>query len=49
VLGIDHTGRMNSPGDPDLSKNWRWRYREGDLTPELAQLIRALTEYYQRA
>ncbi len=48
VLNLDQTGRMNSPGDPDLSKNWRWRYDNDDLTQELADLLSALTEYYER-
>jgi 4-alpha-glucanotransferase len=47
-LNVDHTGRMNFPGDPDLSKNWRWRYDEQSLSPELAAVIKALTRYYER-
>jgi 4-alpha-glucanotransferase len=48
VLNIDDTGRQNSPGDPDLSKNWKWRYGAGDLTADSAAALRALTHYYHR-
>lgn len=48
VLEVDDSGRQNSPGDPDLSRNWRWRYADGDLTAESAASLRALTIYYMR-
>ncbi|HEU0054038.1 MAG TPA: 4-alpha-glucanotransferase, partial [Longimicrobium sp.] len=42
VLGLGSEGRMNTPGTNE--GNWAWRYREGDLTPELAARLRAITE-----
>jgi len=49
LLAVDASGRMNRPGDPDLSQNWRWRYTDGDLTDGLRDLYRKLTEYHLRA
>jgi len=42
VLGLGAETRMNLPGRPD--GNWTWRYTAGDLTSELRQRLRALTE-----
>ena len=42
VLGVGSQGRMNLPGRGD--GNWRWRFRAGDLTPELRRRLRAITE-----
>ncbi|HZR90798.1 MAG TPA: 4-alpha-glucanotransferase [Gaiellaceae bacterium] len=41
VLGLDGSARMNRPGT--RSGNWRWRLAPGQLTPELAAKLRALT------
>jgi 4-alpha-glucanotransferase len=30
VLGLDGSGRMNTPGT--ITDNWNWRYQQGDLT-----------------
>jgi 4-alpha-glucanotransferase len=46
VLGLGTEARMNQPAT--LGGNWRWRYRPGALTPELAQRLRELAELYER-
>ena len=46
VLGVGSQGRMNLPGSP--SGNWRWRFRQDDLTPEIAARLRELAETYER-
>ena len=46
VLGLGTTARMNLPGT--MEGNWRWRFREGMLTPEGARRLRELTEIYDR-
>ncbi|MCD6520364.1 MAG: 4-alpha-glucanotransferase [Anaerolineae bacterium] len=40
VLGLGSEARLNFPGKP--SGNWCWRYRQEQLTPELAQALRDL-------
>jgi 4-alpha-glucanotransferase len=47
VLGLGSEARMNLPGRP--GGNWRWRARDGALTPELRGRLRGLTELYGRA
>jgi 4-alpha-glucanotransferase len=42
VLDLGSRARMNLPGTEE--GNWHWRYRAGDLTPELAARLRGLTE-----
>ena len=42
VLGMDGEGRMNLPGRP--GGNWRWRYIEDALSPEVRRRLKALTE-----
>jgi 4-alpha-glucanotransferase len=42
VLGLGSEARMNDPSR--TGGNWRWRMREGALTPELAARLRAATE-----
>jgi 4-alpha-glucanotransferase len=37
---------MNQPAT--LGGNWRWRYREEMLTPEIAGRLRELTTLYER-
>jgi 4-alpha-glucanotransferase len=46
VLGLGTEARMNFPGTQD--GNWRWRYRAGALTDELALRLRNLTERSNR-
>ncbi len=46
VLGLGSQARMNRPGRMD--GNWRWRYERGELRPEMALRLRALTELYER-
>ncbi|MGA2903817.1 MAG: 4-alpha-glucanotransferase [Candidatus Korobacteraceae bacterium] len=46
VLGIGSEGRMNLPGTS--SGNWRWRFREGSLTAEIAARLKAWAETYER-
>jgi 4-alpha-glucanotransferase len=47
VLRLGSDARMNLPGSD--SGNWRWRYRAGALTDELAAELRRLTERSGRA
>jgi 4-alpha-glucanotransferase len=46
VLGLGSHARMNQPAT--LGGNWRWRYREDLLTPQLALRLFALTRMYDR-
>src|SRR5580700_7928098 len=46
VLGLGTEARMNQPAT--VGGNWRWRYREEALKPELAQRLRELAELYDR-
>jgi 4-alpha-glucanotransferase len=46
VLGLGSEARMNYPGR--AIGNWGWRFRGGDLRPELAGRLRALTDCYGR-
>jgi 4-alpha-glucanotransferase len=46
VLGLGSEARMNVPAR--MAGNWRWRYRVGDLTPELAHRLADLTRLYGR-
>jgi 4-alpha-glucanotransferase len=46
VLGLGTEARMNRPAT--LGGNWRWRYRDGSLKPELARRLRELVELYDR-
>ncbi len=41
VLGLGSEARMNTPGS--VSGDWRWRFREGALTRELAARLRDIT------
>jgi 4-alpha-glucanotransferase len=46
VLGLGTEARMNLPG---TSKgNWRWRFKQGALTPELAKQLHDLVVLYDR-
>lgn len=46
VLGLDSDCRMNIPSHPE--GNWTWRYRSGDLKPEIAQKLAAITDVSDR-
>jgi 4-alpha-glucanotransferase len=45
-LGLDDSGRMNTPGT--TSGNWTWRVPEGALSPELAESISDLNARHGR-
>ena len=47
VLGLGSEARMNMPGTAKGS--WKWRLREGALTPDLARRLRAASEAAGRA
>lgn len=46
VLGLGSEARMNRPGHPH--GNWSWRLERGQLTPALAERLRAATERHRR-
>jgi 4-alpha-glucanotransferase len=46
VLGLGSRARMNTPGRG--AGNWRWRFRRGVLTDELAERLRQLTAKSRR-
>lgn len=46
VLGVGSEGRMNLPGSS--SGNWRWRFREGKLTPAISARLKEYAETYDR-
>jgi 4-alpha-glucanotransferase len=46
VLGLGTEARMNQPAT--LGGNWRWRCRADAFKPELAKLLKELTELYER-
>lgn len=46
VLGFGSEARMNVPGR--ASGNWRWRYRSGALTSELADRLKGFARMYGR-
>ena len=45
-LGLGADARINTPGKAE--GNWRWRLLPGELTPELAGKIAAMTRRYGR-
>lgn len=47
VLGLGSEARMNLPGRP--WGNWKWRMREGVVTPEIAARLRDLTARHGRS
>ncbi len=47
VLGLGAETRMNTPAVPN--GNWRWRSREGSLTPSMAARLRHMAELYGRS
>ena len=46
VLGLGSEARMNMPARSE--NNWRWRFEEGQLTPDLSQRLRELNRIYGR-
>jgi len=46
VLGLGSEARMNLPGT--AKGNWRWRFRAGALTPDLARRLHEMVELYDR-
>lgn len=46
VLSLDGDHRMNIPGTPD--GNWRWRFKDGMLTPALARRLLGMNRLYGR-
>lgn len=46
LIGLDDNSRMNTPGTMD--DNWTWRVKEEDLTDELANKMKNLTELFWR-
>ena len=46
LLGLGNEARMNLPNSTE--GNWRWRYRNGVLTDELAKKLKRVTELYGR-
>lgn len=46
VLGLGNEARMNTPAT--TGGNWSWRFADGDLTPEMIERLRDLTEMYAR-
>lgn len=46
VLGLGSEARMNLPGT--LSGNWKWRYRAGSLTREIATKLKEMSRNYER-
>ncbi|MGA7460911.1 MAG: 4-alpha-glucanotransferase [Candidatus Korobacteraceae bacterium] len=46
VLGVGSEGRMNLPGSS--SGNWRWRFPQGSLTPEISARLKDWAETYER-
>lgn len=47
VLGLDDSARMNIPST--ATGNWEWRFLPEQLTSEVAQRLREMTEIYGRA
>jgi 4-alpha-glucanotransferase len=46
VLGLGTDARMNRPGTAE--GNWEWRLAPGELTADLQQRLRALTDLFER-
>jgi 4-alpha-glucanotransferase len=47
VLGLGSEGRMNTPST--VGRNWRWRFRDGELRPAHAERLGRMAELYGRA
>lgn len=46
LLGLGNEARMNLPATAD--GNWKWRFKEGDITEEIVGRLKNLTEIYGR-
>jgi 4-alpha-glucanotransferase len=46
LLGLGNEARMNLPASS--SGNWYWRFQDGDLSDEIVERLRELTEIYGR-
>jgi len=46
ILGLDTRARMNIPGT--VGGNWEWRFQQGQLTDELIERMKKLTEESDR-
>ena len=46
LLGLGSEARMNLPASS--AGNWSWRFRQGDLTSELAEKLKNLSSIYGR-
>jgi 4-alpha-glucanotransferase len=46
IFGLGNEARMNLPASS--SGNWYWRFKDGDITPELKARLKKLTELYAR-
>ncbi len=42
ILGLDEKARMNTPGT--VEGNWEWRFKKNQLTKEIIQRMKTLTE-----
>jgi 4-alpha-glucanotransferase len=47
VLGLSSEARMNLPGTS--RGNWRWRFKPGSLTSEMAARLREMVLIYDRS
>jgi 4-alpha-glucanotransferase len=45
-LGLGSGARFNTPGT--TRNNWRWRMRDGDLTPQLIEAVAEMVRYASR-
>lgn len=46
VLGLGSGARMNTPAT--TSRNWKWRFQDGALTPEIRERLNKLSSLYDR-
>jgi 4-alpha-glucanotransferase len=46
VLGLGTEARMNLPNSTE--GNWSWRLKTGELTDQIAERLKKLTELYGR-
>ena len=47
LLGLGNEARINVPST--VGQNWRWRIEKDELSPQLCEKLRRLTETYNRA
>lgn len=46
ILGLDETGRMNTPASGE--NNWQWRMLQGEITNDVAERLREWTALFNR-